>query len=382
MKVLRRLSIIITIWIGLQLGVLFYLNNFYFNLGGRITFNNINLNNNKPLKNTELTLPGDQSKVDWDSIKFSDDGAFMTFIQDGDLIVMNLSDQSIKTISTEDMYIKKRVVINGEIYNQPIYLWTPGKDILLVGYISESNKSSGRRLKLMTYDALNNTKRYEEKFSKNFLNIKSDRYITEMTASPMTNEIFVKIDGGYRPSKLYRININSDIFPIETGVNFVGKMVESQMDYKLFYENEKIYITNSANYHYNKTIYEINKGVARDRILRSNEYIHLLGVDGQDKVYYGEFNRENQLLGIKYYDSENGIYKNLAVPDKYLLKKVNPADIVVCSNEVYINDKLNKTIEGVKGRKTKSYKGKLIQITNDYFITLDNGKVMVNKFNN
>lgn len=277
------------------------------------------------------------------NIKVSFDGLYAGYIIDNKLEIFDVQKKkNIKTISAAGEQLS-------------YYRWLPDRNMIIYSLNSSTAKSGHVQINSYDIDSA------EEKKFPEITNLDKNSEVTDIELSPLTNIVYAFIKVGNSQARVYQFDIMNKIRAV---IPFSQDTLIKETNYsdKLVYQDSK------------------NKLFVRDGIRSvtwafpyKNKMV-LFDIDNEDKVFVGELNKENNITKIKF-------GKLTVEPDKAwntitLKKPVLPNSIMVTRNGVIyeIVDSENAVYTIPDNRKL-SYKGKFIEILDDYIVSLDNSEL-------
>ncbi|OFI06988.1 hypothetical protein CLOACE_05740 [Clostridium acetireducens DSM 10703] len=358
MKVLKRLFKWTLVPIVIVALGLFIVDKFY--LSEEMNFNIKKVSNKQENKIHKINVPVDQEAK---YIKISYRGKYAAYYKDNVIKIINTETKDEKTID-----MSKSVDL-------PYYKWLPDRDILLIGEKCISD-NKGYFLKFISYDA-----KRDESFelsdnnnNKVLIPLSDKSYdITDTSASTSTHIMYIKISNIFS-SKIYRINIMSQLETIENITSKVGKISIVNREDKLIYEDR---ITGTINL----------KGYKNNYPIDTTGKLCLLSVDNEDTIYVGnkkdtkkDLNNPNKDIFVneiwhKQLNS-NSTWNKIA-----LEKFINKKNIYISKNgNIYVDYKDKGLIKELKTGKETFYKGKFVGICDYGIVSLYEGKLVGSKF--
>ncbi|MDI6604910.1 MAG: hypothetical protein QME35_07205 [Thermoanaerobacteraceae bacterium] len=336
MKKLKKIFIWFIIPILIEMGVLYYINDYFLSSTDTIQIKKVADEDISLRKKIQLNLPFDAK-----DIKASYDGGFISYILNNELII----------VDTNTSRIKKTIDINGETIDY--YTWLTDRNRLL--YYCKANYHGKEAIQIKAYDLDTNNDIKVDKL----IYVPKGSCITNVTLSPLTNMIYINIVDKQGDSMLYRVDIMGKIVELRLPVKRIVRMYETQRNDNLVYESS------------NNVIRVIKNGSGYTLV--SGGY-YLIGVDSNDYVYLGKL-KNNKITEIYYGSLEEKMkyWCHLAVKE--------PVDchntiIMLRSGNIY-NVIGNKDLKDVKTDKILSAYGKIIGVNKNYIIYKENNKVIL-----
>ena len=333
MKIVKHLAIWVAISLIVQLGALFYLDKYY--LVAQTKFKSKEVFEATPKKqDVKVKIPTDATQIN-----ISYEGTYLSYMQNGSLIVVNTTNNDTKTFSPAA----------GNTIS--MYKWLNDKDRVYVVERTESN------FQLYYYDAVKDASALVKNITY------STRYssVTAIGSSAMTNMDFFKINRGETTSYIYYKDIMNNVGSVDTVTSRIGKMYTLLRKPEVIYEdtyNGKIYDTvyDSSSY------YPIN--------ISGSKVNALIGVDDSDNVYIGDV--VNNLVDKIYY----GNLKDTT--DKWqsiaLAAPTDPNNIFVTqAGDICVNNPAKNQVLSLKSNNITAYKGTFIEMSDAGIISNDKG---------
>ncbi|MGL4875537.1 MAG: hypothetical protein ACRC30_12915 [Clostridium sp.] len=312
MKKIKLIILWVLISLVIQCGILFFLNNFYFEDDTDVNMKQISISDNMNQKVIHIEIPADAKNV---GVSF--DGVYITYQTDG---VYKIADSS-----------EGKTTNLGADGNQILCAkWLDGRDMLL------NLQNNDGEVVLYSYDAQTGVNRKlvnVAPYSQSYVNY-------DIKASTITGVTYVQIN-----NTIFRIDINqTSAQPIYPVVNQLGSMDTMPTQDRL------IYIANEGN------ILHITQPNARIPMNTKNP-LTILGIDDNGIIYLGELSNG----GIS-----SIVTKNLNNPSEAnnvisLKEPVNSNDINVRQDgKVYVNYSSENEVDEVTTQKVIKYSGQFL----------------------
>ncbi|WP_446897384.1 hypothetical protein ACSVC9_10190 [Clostridium sp. LBM24168] len=335
MKTFRRIIIWAIISLTIQFAGLFYIDNYF--LSSKTDIKTKKIIRSEPKKSDILINIPDNAQ----DISSSFDGRYIAYY-DGNIL-------DIVDTGTGD---KKQVKFKDGV-KVSFYKWLPDRNRMLI--VEKENSYNGTSFKLEYFEVDKNIKEN----IKTLEGFNSNTEINDIKESPLTNVIYMKIQGAGKRTNIYRVNIMSEMQKIKTNSYMIGDIRILSLKDKLVYEDSiyhKIYIT----------------GEDAPLDIEGVENPVLVGVDASDRIYIG--NLENDKLLNLYYGNVNedsSSYKNIN-----LGTAVDKKDIYIStSGNIYVNDNLKGVVKDIVSGKEYTYHGKFIQMYDKGIMSISDGKL-------
>lgn len=353
MKALKRLIIWILISLGMQIAVLYYVDNYLFaseNVSGKIVATKIEDKKEKKKKNENIIIP---EEAEYKNMSY--DGGFLSYCNDDILKIV-------------DTYTGKEdnIEFDQDKLKISFYKWAPDRNILIIAAKRRYNNSC--KFLFYSYDAEKGVKEKLETTDQKETSFTGSRNseVKDMVISPFTNMMYIKSGTQTGKSVIHNINIMQRINKVSTRTSFVGDMKIIPNDDRIVYEavtRDKIYITGEKN---SISIPEVAK-------------LCLINVDDNDVIYLGEVeegdnNNSPKVKNIYY--GKNSEYSNswkkISLPDNVKKEEI----YVSRDGKIYINDNLKGIIKDLNSNKEVEYTGLFMQIYNGGIASISEGKLV------
>lgn len=325
-----------------SLGFLF-LDQFVFKNSSDFNIKEVSTNNES--KDYDTKLPDNA-----ENIQCSYNGQYISYDVDSKFYIYDASANKSKEYITTD---SEKAILN--------YKWLPDRNMIVMAE-KKKNDNGKSVISLVNFNA----KTGDEKSIIDLTSYSSGLEVDDIATTTLAGVSYVSIsskDSDY--ATLYRIDINNEMKKVKTAVKSIGQMqVCPQKD-------NLIYCDSSKKIYYSYTNAKNNKIK-----LSGNGGYDLLDIDNNSNVYLGTISGD-KVSKIIYGQSDKATSTWTSVK---LDKEVAPSDIHINSNnEIMVNDSDEKKVNDLTTKKSYSYSGELIQIT-DYVIFSKNGnKVSVKK---
>lgn len=353
MKLIRRVFVWVLVSFALQFGILYVADAFY-KRGKQEIVLNTNVQTTSPAGKVKFYVKNDNKKI-----RISDSCKYLVYKEENKLVIKNGKDE-IKEIQPD----------GGEII---YYAWIKNRDTVA------TMQKKGDRLYLITYDAAHGN----QLRAIDVCAFQSDMSVDNIVQSTNINVTYIKIKRGEGNDTIYRININerSEIMQIST--KNVGEMDTFPLADRFIYRN------NDAGNFGISYLYSVNPD--SDEKATDNKVIDvptdspnlkLLGVSGNNCLYIGEYEPENENRIIRIY------YKSMtnAQPEEWTDWETKdfsgeepgnrPKENEIYFNgagDILVNDNLNGEIKNLMTGDTTQYTGAFYFITEDYVVSTESG---------
>ncbi|GAA0737008.1 hypothetical protein [Clostridium oceanicum] len=351
MKFIKRLISWTIIPVIISFSILFYVENFYLGTEKNLNINKVEEKDNNIKKDVKLDIPASA-----DNIGVSYNGEYFSYIEDGQLSIVETNSKKNKTIDIND----------GEINYS---VWLPDRNIFIIAEKVQGQNSP--YLRFYSYDSERGEKTQlaDNNNKKTIINLQSSGYnIKDIALSTSTNTMYVRIENGYNRSIVYRINTMAELekkYDVGSDIEKIGIMNSED---RLIYEdniNHKIHIESKQ-----------DQGIS----IEEGRNYSLLGVDEGDIVYTGRVSLDNEknIDRITYWNAGES---NTTRKELDLQIPVPKDSIYVLNNgKVFANYKDKKVLRNVINGKEYAYKGKLTSVYSGGIAYIYNGKLEIKSF--
>lgn len=342
MKTIMRVYRWIIISVFFQVLVLLFFNNVYLTGRGNVIATLLDGEQGlKPVKDVTYKLPKNAA-----SVKVSFDNSYISYIMDNKLEIVDLkSKKNIKTVNAEKDILT-------------YYNWLPDRNMVIYSLRAPDNDAG--RVQVITYNVDSDSEHAYPKIT----GVPKKSEIADIELSPLTNVIYAKVKVSEGQAKIYRYDIMSYLTYIMP-VNM--KTIVKEMMYKdrLVYQDEKgkVYL------------WDKQKGTKTPIAFENN--VVLLNIAGSDdEVYMGISDKDGKIIEILYGRVDQNPkkqWKRLPMDTP-----VQPENIIVTNEGTvfYVLDDEKKAYNLIRNSEI-SYKGTLLDITDDRIITLNNGTLKI-----
>lgn len=338
MKTFTRVYKWIVLSVFLQVVILSYINFIYLSADGKITATIAEISESAR-ENTSMKIPEGTSDV-----KVSFDGTYVGYIEDKKLVIVDLNTKKVKK------------VLNADRNNLTYYRWLPDSHMVIYS-ISAADGQPGQ-VQMFTYEIEGEVERNYPKIG----NLPKGSQVEDIELSPQTNVVYAKVVTGSNQAQVYKFNIMNTLTYILTATKDIH-IKELSFSDKLFYQDSK------------------NRIFVRDGIKNTNtqlqfkEPMALLEIDSEDRVYVGELDENNRVVKI-YYGKYTAAQEEKKWTEIALEKPVESTDLKITSTgSLFEIVKEEKTIYEIGSKDKISYKGEVIEILDDYLVTMDNNRI-------
>jgi hypothetical protein len=277
------------------------------------------------------------------NIKVSYNGLFVAYTNGKNLEIMDIEKRrSIKTLEPS----------GGEY---AYFRWLPDRDMLIYS-LKNSVKGKGQ-VTISTYEI-------DTALDRSYPEIKGlpdGSTISDIELSPLTNVVYVLIKTGDTRTKLYKYNIMDDLsFVMNGGADFLMK--EAAYTDTLFYQDGE-----------NKNVMYRNGKSGKSSTVSSVKNIRLLAVDSEDRAYIGRLDGDGRVTGIFFGKQEQ---KSKEWESLEIKNPVPPGDVFVTPDgSIYTVDRAAAKIYRPDGGAAGSFNGELLEVLDDYMVSLTDGRL-------
>lgn len=339
MKLIKHICIWIAISLVIQLSVLFYLNNYY--LKPEKTFQTTKVAQQATIKKkVDISIPADAAQI---SVSY--DGKYVSYMENGNINVVNTENGQVKTVEPESEY------------KISMYKWLVDRDRM---FIAEKPVDNSGYLTLNYYDSSKDTKGKIENIT--YSDSKSE--VQDIEVAPKTNVVYMKVYRYGTRSDIYSSNAMNDLKKVDTLTSNIGTIKTLTLKDDMIYEDKlknKVYSLNA------------DKSIAISNVSKSV----LLGVDNKDNVYIG--NMTNDKIDKVYYgslDQSTDQWQSVSIT-----VPCDKSDMYVSnSGSIYINNSLKGQVQELKSNNITFYKGILSSMCDANIISVNNGKLEITAY--
>ena len=332
MTLKQKISAWIALSLILQLAVLFYID--YYFLGGS---GNVITQTQQMFQFGSYKLPNGAS-----NIKVSHDAVFVSFNIAGKL---NFAD--IK--SKKDVY---QLEVEG--YALSFYKWLPDRNRVIAIFGTRDNKSI--RCKVYAYDCDNKTEMKIQEIN----DLPSDCKVEDIRFSTLTNIIYLSMRCKDGPI-LYRIGIMGDKTRVYPRVKNFANLQQCNLKDIVLYEDPR-----------SKNIYVQEGPEAWTVTLKKGAY--LIGIDMDDNIYIAE-DDQGKCSTVRHGKLSTKFAEWNSID---LGTSISPQDIIFQYNgEVFIKDEKQNFLQKVSNGSKTVYTGELLELHDDFIVSLDKGKIKI-----
>ncbi|MFU0824677.1 hypothetical protein [Clostridium sp.] len=352
MKALKRIIVWILISLGLQIAVLYYVDNYFFaseSVSNTIVSTKVDDEKENEKKDIDISIP-EEAK----NISLSYDGTYLSYYDDEVLKIVDTSTGKENNIELDDDI------------KVSFYRWAPDRNIMLISGKKEYNNSS--KFLFYSYDAERDLQEKLETKEQDETALTSNKSaeVEDLQLSPLTNMIYIKtaLKGG--KSSIHNINIMKRIEKVSTKVTFIGDIRIIPNDDRIAYEGinkNRVYVTGNES------------AISIDGV----DKLCLIDVDDNDNIYVGELEEDSASgeYNIKsiYYgtiDEDTDGWNKINLPEN-----INKKDIYVSrSGKIYINDNLKGEVTELDSQKKIEYRGIFLQVYDGGVASISEGKLL------
>lgn len=289
------------------------------------------------IKNRSVRLP-----TVAENIKVSYNGLFAAYTDGGEIVIMDIQKgRSIKTLKPSE----------GEF---TYFRWLPDRDMLI--YSLKKSTKSKVDVSISTYEINTSLDRsYPE-----IKGLPAGSAISDIELSPLTNVVYVLAKTGAARTKLYKYNImDNRSFIMNGGAGF--RMNEAAYTDTLFYQDG------------DGSIMKRSGKTGKSSTVISAKHSRLLAVDSEDRAYVGSLDENGRVTGISFGTAEQKSkeWEKLEIKTPAL-----PEDVFITPvGSVYIADRAAGKIIKPDGSTADTFNGELLEVLDDYTVSLARGRL-------
>lgn len=331
MKNLKRVIAWAVLSIILQVSGLLYMDKVYLKHSSEFKIQKVE---EKP-NDINVTIP---SSVE--DIKSSTGGRYVSYFQDGNLMVANTKTGGIEEVTIE----KAKEILYAD--------WIPDVNRIMIAIRSRNNT-----VELVTYDASSKV----ISTVKEVCNYANGIKVDNIAISTKPGVKYVSISKAGYNANVYRIDINETMTKVVSDINSLEDMKAFQNKDILVYKDKK-----------NSNFYYWTNNVVKKLNINDTKNLKLLAVDSNDNVYFGEL-QDGKIAKIIHGDKD-GTQWTTEILDTHK----NISDIYINSRgEILINDNLTGTIKNKSTNESISYEGRFLGISDRIVSSSINDKLYI-----
>lgn len=334
-----------------QVLILLFFNNVYLGKRGEATMTLLPTDDQNSSAKTKVITATIPEKAT--NINVSYDSGYVGYMMNNNLEIYDIKEKKVlKSLSH-----KKDIITN--------FHWLSDRNTLI--YATRASDDAPGAVQVITYNVDTEVSHEYPKIT----GLPKKSEIVSVELSHLTNSIYTLVKTSDADAKIYRYNVMSQLYHItNTSENTIIKNMQ-YMD-KLVYQDNKI----------NKvSVFTWNEPRGSTAALNLKNKSVLLGIAGtDDEIYFGELNSDGKISKIIYGNDKESTdkWKDLAVKNPVL-----PKDISVSSmGFVYEVDESKKTVYNLNKNKNYTYKGTLVEVTDNQIVSLDNSELRIIEFTN
>ncbi|MDP4091795.1 MAG: hypothetical protein Q8920_00365 [Bacillota bacterium] len=340
MKKTARIYSWVILSIFLQVVILFYINDIF--LVSKTTFKatSIDVVDDKPKENMDINIPDGAT-----DLKVSFDGSYLAYFKNGNLELYDIKNK------------KEKKTISGDGNIISYYRWLPDRNMII--YAVAAPESQAGRVQIYTDEMDTDVVR---DFPEIRRNLTRGSKIVAIELSPLTNVIYCKIATSDTKAVIYKFDVNRNVDFVMSALQ--GTLIkETAYVDNLIYQDSRNKINVRSGANANTTVLPLkNKGA-------------LLEVDAHDMVYAGELDNNGDVTKV-YYGNLTSDFKDWSTVN--LEKPVKPEEIYVSQNGIIFEvDESSNTLYDITHSKNIAYKGKMVTVLDDYIVSVDSGKLIL-----
>lgn len=302
-----------------------------------------------------------------DSVKVSYDGAFVAFMLDKKLHIMDIGTGQTKKV-IENQFVNKDNPQSNLEANITSFHWVPisGKNTIIYG-VSAQQGTVGRG-QLLTYDADTENEHIGITLYDNY--IPRDGVISDIIISPLTMVYYAKVRINDSQDRLIRLNIMDEVGP--------SIVLNSGATIKIGYFSEDLYYEEAGEF------ISVKSGFKAPYQIKTGFRAALLGIagiqqHGKDNIYIGQLNEENRVDKIFYgtQDTDTSSWKSIS-----LEQALEPENIIVKGDgEIFCIDPEKKSLSSIKWENKVTFTGEYVDIVNGHLVYKNGSELKFRPFN-
>ncbi|NTV91273.1 MAG: hypothetical protein HGA22_13090, partial [Clostridiales bacterium] len=279
-----------------------------------------------------------------ENVTVSYNGMYAAYKLDNNIVLVNLDKRKeVRTLTQT----------NGSF---TFFRWLPDRDMLIYSAKEPDGKSG--EVGISTYDI----EAELERSYPNITDLAEGSSVVDIELSPLTNVVYTMIRTGETKTKVYKFNIMDDLSYIMSATadtilketSYVDKLVYQKPDGKITIRNGK---TGKAS-----------------TLSRKGSYV-LLAVDKDDRIYAGQVD-ENGKVGAVVFGKTD--VKSANWEKIELASPADASDVFITPDGgIFVDDPETDTIESVSAGTSLKYEGSMIEMLDDYCVSLDGRKLEV-----
>ncbi|WP_298844804.1 hypothetical protein [Clostridium sp.] len=332
----KRISIWIIVSLALQCLGLFYIDHYFLATDSKVVTKKVVENASTKPKNIDINIP-----TSAENILVSYDAKYISYYDDGKLVIVNCLTGKTKNIKSEDGC------------NVSFASWIPGRNRMLL--VEKESDDESSNLILYSYDVVKGEKVKTIKLDWGG----TDPKVENIQTSTLTGLIYVKVSNNANKSSIYRIDRNPDMSKTNTIPKLVDNIALIRHEDKLVYEGSvynKIYVTGS------------NQNISIGGV----DNLSLIGADDDDNIYLAEL--KDNLISKVYYgkiSQDTSTWKSIELQTPCTKENL----FVSTDGKIYQNNPSQGFIKDINSGIQTSYKGKLVQLYNKGVASIANNKI-------
>jgi hypothetical protein len=289
------------------------------------------------LKGKAISLPSAAKDV-----QVSFNGLFAAYRLDGKIDVLDIkSRKTVRTLSSD----------KGEF---SYYRWLPDRNMLI--YSEKAPDGQKGQVRISTYDVSADIERNYSKIT----GLADNSEVVDIELSPLTNVVYFMIKTGTASTRIYKYDIMDNLKSVmSAGID--TRLKEASYDDILIYQKA------------NSKIYAKNGKTGKAFSITPQKGAVLLNIDSGDNVYAGKADGSGNIKAV-YFGKTDEDVSSWKKTD--LLAAASPSDIFITpSGSIYVADRNQHMISNADGSNSKKFSGELIEILDDYMVSLDGSKL-------
>ena len=356
-RYLRFFSLGLVLLVALECGALTWLDKVYFRSDPNFKITHLSTSAFSKAANAHISVDSDGG-----DFQTSYDGSYVSYMSGNKLIVADMS--SGTKITVPDVSDGSMQIV--------CYAWAYDRNRMILAE-KGTGSSDSRTIKLFYFqpsdkdnlqeidDAADNTK-FSIDVNRLGLNAASAT-VTDIDFSTSNMLLFIQVSDKNNRSVIYQLNIMGQSSKVSTKSSAVGRILALKQDASLLYEDTSTGYVWQV-YYNNKQGRWITSQVVAD----GEKKLRLVGVDSSDNVYLAP--TDGKTTGkILYGSLKDKSWQTVSFRQAELLSDLT----VTLDGKIYLNDPGNHVLKDVHASTQTAYKGELVGIYDDGFMTRTDG---------
>jgi hypothetical protein len=343
MKIFSKIYKWVLLSIILQTIILSYFNFYYLNRKVQVVATNFDFIKGVTMPKYKAKLP-----LGADNIKLSFEDAYVGYILDGSLEVLDLNTG-----------LKTKTIKPKNVGTITYYKWLPDRDIIIYAVKEVKNKRAS--VEIITYDIASGNEKTYPKIS---IESQNGGETIAIELSSLTNVVYAMVKDGNK-AEVYRFNImehsnlifTTDLNTVIKETVFADNLVYSDEKKNIFTKDGKTYHTKQLPFAFKAT---------------------LLKVDNEDRVFVGGLDDTNKVNKVLY----GKLTEDIGTWTEQVLK--NPLDvediIISYDGRIYQKSRDKNQIINIKDNKTIKFEGGFIELSQKNIVSKNEDKLYLTKF--